>query len=528
MVGDDSEVKPLLTSSDLSANSLLLSPTSPTAAGHPFSTSQNGGRSPFQPAGPAPQSAGPAPQRGGPASRVVGGLPVHRGQAPGDGKVEAYYQKVSDSPSPRNGVLETAIEASQAGGASGSGSSNIPAGGEDAKSGPAPDGSEAVQIPLIRFCGLTQSDSSMASVDGGRGYGYNYGTQTEYSPPPEVSYFATVEYLNGMNSPYHALHLLHSPHPVCFSPHHSQPAPTDSTSVGDRGLFPSNAPLASVGRKNGVGEDSAPVDAEKSSPKAESAGCERATGCETSGFSNTAAAAVPGNPSAATVAADGVHNAVISGAASSGSAASTNSADSVELSEGSRAAPVRDADVCVGVTGDSAAQTPARNEASVFLQSCGTEPRVGGDPDQTIVNAGKCVGSDCSSPETTGGDIPVKDRPSPCSAGEKIHPSSCSDAPSLATTADASPLPSALGARVRDSSDQSVTCSQSHDPTAGQPNASTESREAIVDQPQHSVGRSCGMDSSQGMASSSPSNAPGTTVVMKKLFSLDDERTTFL
>lgn len=526
MVVDDSEVKPLLTSSDLSANSLLLSPTSPTASGHPFSSSQNGGRSPFQPAGPAPQSAGPAPQRG-PASRVVGGLPVHRGQAPGDGKTEAYYQKVSDSPSPRNGVLETAIEAAAAGGASGSGSSNIPAGAEDAKSGSAPDGNEAVQIPLIRFCGLTQSDSSMASVDGSRGYGYNYGTQTEYSPPPEVSYFSTVEYLNGMNSPYHALHLLHSPHPVCFSTHYSQPAPTNSTSVGDRELFPFKAPLASVGKKNGVGENIAP---EKSSSKAESADCERATGCETSGFSNTAAAAVPGDPSAATVAADSVQNSVIPGAASSGSAASANSADSVELSEGSRAAPVPDADVCVGVTGDSAAQTPAHNEASVSLQSCGTEPRVGGDPDQTIVNAGKCVGSDCPSapPETTGGDIPVKDRPSPCSAGEKIHPSSCTDAPSLATTADASPLPSALGARVRDSSDQSVTCSQSHDPSAGQPNASTESREAIVDQPQHSVGRSCGMDSSQGRASSSPSNAPGTTVVMKNLFSLDDERTTFL
>ena len=505
MVGDDNEAKPLLTSSDLSANSLLLSPTSPKL-GHALScagpASQNGGRAPLLATGPAFLKGSPAPfaDGNGTASRVMGSFPVHGGNAPGENEPEAYYQKVSDSPSPQNGVLETAIES-----APGVADSQ---GTEDTKSR-APDTNDAMQIPLIRFCGLTQSDSSMSSVDGGRGYGY--GTQTEYTPP-DLSYFPSLEYINGLNSSYRALHLLHSPSPVFFIPHNSHPF--DATSVGDCGLSPSKTSPA-LG-KHSVPEDTAPAEIDTNSLKKESAvsesACEKPTGCE-SGFSNVPATRSP----AATVAGDSEQNAMISGT-------SSPKTDCVGMSEGSHA-PVRDSSLCVSANDDSANQTLLNHDkGDVFAKACGTEAESGDEPSHTM-NACKPGNCDCSSEPKTGGDVPVKGRPSSCSVNEKIQPSSHSDVLSSAAAADPSePTPS--DAHLHDTSDQPQTLSQSPDPSVGQSNASAQSCDVIIDQ--QTLRGSDGVGQAQNRANSTPSTAPETTVVMKKLLSLDDERTTFL
>nr|KAG5706428.1 hypothetical protein BaRGS_032821 [Batillaria attramentaria] len=226
------EYRPLL-GSETSANSLLVSPTSPTGNGFSNGQVNNG--------------------------RLLGTRPPAN-LAAADIGVETYFQRVSDSPSPKNGragILETTFADSSRQHPQQQRQSPPEKNGKSAKLIPKksngvveiPDkrngGVEipiksngvveipvksngvveiptksngvveiphngVVEIPLIRFCGLTQSDTSLSSMDGNRNY--NYGNQSEYTPP-YLGYLAGAEYINGLNSPY-ALALLTNPNGV--------------------------------------------------------------------------------------------------------------------------------------------------------------------------------------------------------------------------------------------------------------------------------------------------------------------------
>lgn len=188
---DDPESRPLLISE--------------TTATSPTSSSS----SPVSPTSPAVSSSLQGNNCSGRAAAAVRTVP--RSLPVKNGSSQAYYQRVSESPTPSplsankgdSGVLETSLDDL----AKRSPSCTV---GERKTPPRFNDVSATAGVPLIRFCGLTQSDSSLSSADGNRNY--NYGNQVEYSPP-EWGLVSGGEHLNGLNSPY-ALTVVGQPHAV--------------------------------------------------------------------------------------------------------------------------------------------------------------------------------------------------------------------------------------------------------------------------------------------------------------------------
>ncbi|XP_070207268.1 dentin sialophosphoprotein-like [Littorina saxatilis] len=535
MAGDDSEAtRPLLASTDISANSLLLSPTSSTS-------------------GPALSLNGHATHNGGPASlspnghalRVGGNMPVNRGNGTAGKGREGPYQQVTDSPSPPHGgggVLETAIEASPerwgssssntegnrrkssaaaAAGKRGSRSSEADRRHSDGETqkGSSPSSSTAerrrsdedesqtpadsgdggnVQVPLIRFCGLTQSDSSLTSQEGGGGRSYQYGTQTEYTPP-DLGYFSGTEYINGMNSPYQALQLLQSPLLLgSHHPAHSKPAPVDD----DCDLSPTRTSPAPgddiMDSASAVGEDNRGISRQNSLALSDNA-CKRLPpGCDNH-ISNVQSAADSGP--------DGKVLPVVG--------SKTVSTDPQN--------PVTNPSVSEGLHGDCQKLGHPNHNQDSQSKSEGGRSETGDTvcdntlpKSENIPDSGKTQGGVLSKNGTV---------PSSSSSGNQT------ETPSHADMSD--PNQPALSSNVTSSSVKNVPThhsNQSYDHGSSQPNIANKSHDTQGDQSKVGEYKSRDKqgDQPQYRRKSTPSNTPETEVVMKRLFSFDGERTTFL
>ncbi|KAL8621634.1 hypothetical protein ACOMHN_036867 [Nucella lapillus] len=231
--GDDSEARPLLASSEVSANSLHLSPTSPISIPTSISLvsqdySSNGGGgggggiiTPLPDTIRASDSTALSGGEPGSSGGLVGPCSPVEGESgsvnagnflgqTGDASSQSPDLTTSTSPVPQEAGPGQSSAAEAAGGVS----DDTLAGGTDSNGG--------VPMPLVRFCGLTQSDTSLTSVGGNQHY--SYGTQSEYSPP-DPGHYSAVDYINGINAPsYHALRFLHNPTLFgsrCFVPQNS-------------------------------------------------------------------------------------------------------------------------------------------------------------------------------------------------------------------------------------------------------------------------------------------------------------------
>ena len=502
--GDDSEARPLLAYSEVSANSLHLSPTSPTSEATSVGTapsSLNGNHSSSIPGsipvsinGPTSTSSkGLDPQssdrlaalaadgqsclnnrglepsdstdctspvwRDGSPSEDPGTAPVSGEKPVEKSEFKGTCQKVKESSDPEDGLREPVRESAP----------HVVSSRADDKPQQRPSEADSlVQIPLIHFCGLTQSDSSLSSLNGS--HLFRYGVQTEYTPP-DLGYFSATECLNGMNAPYQAVHFLNNSDSILFSTNSISPTDTPSVNSGNISPCPPVPGLYSTHTATTADNGGTVVQ----TPVSDTVSCQRQS-------PNTTAAVSQHSPS-------------------------THSA--TPLSSPPHIVPSTD------MTKEQAQKLDENSESVKMDLHRDTRDSNSGLKGAEIQDS--FVG------QQTGKVDPISDNSSAlsaCAASEKHLPSSsCEISPSSLATADTHQSPCA-NSHLCHNSDLSCSNPETLDRSVSQAHPFTnpdEQSEGKISGSNHSI------DETQQASSASES-----MVVMDKLFSTDDERTTFL